>query len=1007
MVSGFSRFRAIALNTPLRPTIGLALIVGLSLPVAVAVWRHIDLRRETLLEQLQADHARLAEVVAIGMQQPIWDIRPDTGQPLIEAIMRDGRVSGITVKSQLTPEFLSTHAPGPSPGAMLHRDHPVIRDGERIGSVQVTMNTAELDAEISRQWAQVLVTGGLQLAFGLLLLFPLLRFKVLDPVDRLLAQSRSLAEGALDRPLVWDRGDELGALGRSFEDMRQALAGLVADLETRNTELREREADLQRRRAVLRAILDNMTDGVTLTDEDRRLQRWNGRFTEIMRMPSDFLYQGMPVEELAEFDIGRGRVLEEDRESFLAELRASFRSGKSYSSRRSMIDGQHVNIRRRPMPGGGFVSTFTDVTEQVEAQRKAEETLRLLESVMEAVPAVVHVKDRELRYRFVNRQFSRWWGVEREKLLGKTNREVFPPHMFPDTDARDRYVLDTGQALGFYEGICEQGAGAEPIITWTMKVPLFDADGRTDAVLTVDFDISDRKRMEQERQRWVQLFQDAIESIPNGFAIYDSEKRLVVCNSAFALVYGEPPESLQGIHAYDLIPRFLSHVRSIGGVSIQTWQETVPDQLAEYWNVGARGPMDVELVNGRWVMVSRHPTQEGGFVWLRTDITELKRMQQELRESEQRFRGIVVAAADAVVSASDDGRIIEFNPAAERMFGRRRHDTLGRKISDVLVPEHLRERHEAGMARLRRNERSRVSGHPLELEAVRANGELFPIELTITEVPLEGRRQFTAFIRDITDRRRAEQELERHREALHQSEKLSALGSLLAGVAHELNNPLSVVVGRSVMLEERFGDSDAGSSVRRLRAAAERCARIVKAFLALARQQDPVRVRVEIGEVIQSALDLVGSALRTDGVDVSVDIAPSLPEIDADPDQLSQVFVNLFVNAQHAMTDHDGPKRLEIDAWLDPAEDRLRIRVRDTGPGVDPTLLSRIFEPFFTTKDVGEGTGLGLSVSHGIIESHGGEITAEVADGGGLAFTIALPVDGIPTTASSERRAHV
>ncbi len=249
---------------------------------------------------------------------------------------------------------------------------------------------------------------------------------------------------------------------------------------------------------------------------------------------------------------------------------------------------------------------------------------------------------------------------------------------------------------------------------------------------------------------------------------------------------------------------------------------------------------------------------------------------------------------------------------------------------------------------------------------------------------------------ELEERERAEREIARQREALHQSEKLNALGTLLAGVAHELNNPLSVVVARSMLLEEAKLDPRTESSVRKIRLAAERCARIVRTFLAMARQQSTTRVPVRLDRLLESALELLGYGLRSSGVDVTCDIAEELPETLADADQITQVLTNLIVNAQQALADVDGPRRLRIALDHVRQRDVLRIVVEDSGPGIPEEIRSRIFEPFFTTKPTGAGTGVGLAVCRGIVAGHDGTIEAGSAALGGARFTVTLPVRRAP-----------
>ncbi len=240
-------------------------------------------------------------------------------------------------------------------------------------------------------------------------------------------------------------------------------------------------------------------------------------------------------------------------------------------------------------------------------------------------------------------------------------------------------------------------------------------------------------------------------------------------------------------------------------------------------------------------------------------------------------------------------------------------------------------------------------------------------------------------------------EQKRAEEALRQSEKLATMGQLLAGVAHELNNPLTVIVGYAELLRERVQQLVATTPAKletaaeQIQIAAHHCGRIVHNFLALARKHPPERRRAALNQIVCDAAELLAYPLRTDNVTVTLDLAADLPDLWADQHQLKQVVVNLLTNAHHAMR-QSVIRRLTLTTRHDQARGRARLTVVDTGPGIPAEIQARIFEPFFTTKPVGEGTGLGLSLCHGIAESHGGTISVESAPGRGAVFTLELPV---------------
>ncbi len=258
--------------------------------------------------------------------------------------------------------------------------------------------------------------------------------------------------------------------------------------------------------------------------------------------------------------------------------------------------------------------------------------------------------------------------------------------------------------------------------------------------------------------------------------------------------------------------------------------------------------------------------------------------------------------------------------------------------------------------------------------------------------------------RSVSARLEAEQRLRREREVLYQSEKLAAMGELLAGVAHELNNPLAVIMGRSALLRQALGAGPGAAQAEKIAAAAERCARLVKNFLALARKSPPQRQPVELNRVVQETLELLAYPLRVDSVEVVQTLADDVPVIWADPHQLHQVVINLATNAHQAMRETPAPRRLTLATRFDAVQGRVVLEVADTGPGIPSEIRPRIFEPFFTTKPPGQGTGLGLSLCQGIVEGHGGSIRVESRPGPGALFVVELS-PGAPPSVESEAAA--
>lgn len=361
---------------------------------------------------------------------------------------------------------------------------------------------------------------------------------------------------------------------------------------------------------------------------------------------------------------------------------------------------------------------------------------------------------------------------------------------------------------------------------------------------------------------------------------------------------------------------------------------------------------------------------------------------------------VIDASLDAVVIADLDGTILRVNPAAEAIFGHPPGSMIGRSIGDAIVPAHLRAAHDRGMAHHAATRERKVIGRRLELEALHGDGHHFPVEIQIEEIAQGEQRVYAAFVRDLTARRAMEAEVERQRELIHQQEKHAALGALLGGVAHELNNPLAVVIGRAAILEEALAGTAEARSVVKLREAADRCHRIVRTFLAMARDPMPRPGIVSLNDLLAGALEFAGYELRAAGIAVTTDLDASLGLVPGDHDRLVQAFVGLITNARQALEHHAGPRKLHISTTNGAA---VAIRIEDSGPGIAAEVRARVFEPFFTTRAFGQGGGNGLAVARGIFESHGGTIAIDETAGSGCAIVMTLPAGGTDERSCAHR----
>jgi two-component system NtrC family sensor kinase len=269
-------------------------------------------------------------------------------------------------------------------------------------------------------------------------------------------------------------------------------------------------------------------------------------------------------------------------------------------------------------------------------------------------------------------------------------------------------------------------------------------------------------------------------------------------------------------------------------------------------------------------------------------------------------------------------------------------------------------------------------------DLIRQDGKPLPVEIDGAEVRLSGGTAYQFFVREVTERARLEQQL-------RQAEKLSAIGQMISGVAHELNNPLAVILGYIELILVRHELSDqTRADLERVIREANRAAKLVSNFLYFARERPVQREAANLNTLIRRVVELRQAEFRSTGIELCLELDAQLPETDVDTDQVQQVLVILVNNCLQALMDAPAPGRVTISTRR--RGEHLEARVADNGAGVPAHLVTRIFEPFFTTKAVGTGTGLGLSIAHSIMVEHHGRITYETAPGGGACFVLEFPL---------------
>ncbi|WP_265564458.1 PAS domain S-box protein [Sphingomicrobium arenosum] len=508
-----------------------------------------------------------------------------------------------------------------------------------------------------------------------------------------------------------------------------------------------------------------------------------------------------------------------------------------------------------------------------------------------------------------------------------------------------------------------------------------DYDGAPAVVVSV-VEIGEQKAAEEKLRDSETRLKAFLDHAPVAMYLKDKDDRYAVVNRFIAQIFKRAPEEVVGMHPDDLLdPAAAKEAHEVDAIIRDTGEPHVREAHFDT----PSGP--------RSTLTIRFPVRgDGGEIryigGVILDTSETRAAEAAMRESETRLNAFLQNAPMTMFMKDEEGRFLIMNEEGGRQLSMDPADILGKTVEEVSPM--LAAAGEPYEAEVRR------TGKPVTVqqEYRLPHGRTVGLNTRFAIPDAQGRMtRVGGVFMDVTKQVLAEEELTRSREALHQSEKMTALGSLLAGVSHELNNPLAIVVGEAAMLEEEAEGTENGEAAMRIRKAAERCSRIVQTFLAMARQREPERHEVDANHLIRGALDLASYGLRADGVEVALQLDDALPPLCADGDQVTQVLLNLLMNASQALQGREGERRMVVRSGAGPAG-FARIEVEDNGPGVPPDIARRIFEPFFTTKPAGVGTGIGLSFSHGIAEAHGGRLS--LVDGeaeGGACFRLDLPME--------------
>lgn len=486
-------------------------------------------------------------------------------------------------------------------------------------------------------------------------------------------------------------------------------------------------------------------------------------------------------------------------------------------------------------------------------------------------------------------------------------------------------------------------------------------------------DISDRLRAEREIEESRTRLIDAIESLPDGFALYDADDRLVICNEKYRSFYEiSPGVARPGTEFIDILRDGLNN--GIYADAVGREEQWLDERKKKHRALD--GQIEQRLSSGRWLRVLEHPTSSGGTVGVRVDITEQKRHAVRLEASEARLRATIAAAIDCVILTNGDGEIIEFNPAAENTFMHSRNDALGMDVDDLIRSP---ERHDFYRQTLKTYLRTGGSGWPksrVEITGIRSDGDEFPIELAVAPIILEEDRAFVAFIRDLTEQRRIDR----------------MKNEFISVVSHELRTPLTSLSGSiRLVTAGTFGalPDKAQSLLEIANRNVERLNLLVNDILDVEKIKSN---RMEFDFTTSNIAVLAEKAVAENAAygakfDVRLTLEDNLKAAHAEIDEfrMAQVLANLLSNAVKF-----SPAGSEVILRLSRHKGMLRIAVVDSGCGIPEEMRDRLFDRFFqidaSDSRSKQGSGLGLTIVKSIVERHGSRIHVESTPGEGSTF---------------------
>jgi PAS domain S-box-containing protein len=766
---------------------------------------------------------------------------------------------------------------------------------------------------------------------------------------------------------------------RNQEGKIIGFISLVTDI----TEKKKLQKELQKSQRNLQSIFEHSPLAIISTDADGTIIACNGSAIKLFGAPQKkllgFSYKDIKDEKLS-------NVID----SALAGKKSYF-EGPYRSMTGNVLRQMKANFSPAYNEDGtisGIIGILEDFSERNKAEleiirRKAE-----FEAMFNSISDAVVFVDNQRRIVMTNKAFTSMFGYRLGEVSGKTTQFFYAdPRDYLD-QGKKRYRVGAQVDSPVYE-INYRRKDGSIFASETLGSEVKDGAGNTIGFLGVMRDITERKKAElalkESEEKYSKIFNNEIDAI----VIFDGEtQELIDANSAFLKLYNYRREEALQLKAQDISAEPEKTIATIkktareGNLRIRRRVHKKKGGEKIVVDIGAFPIM----LNDRKVIFSRIQ-----------DITEHVEAENVLHELEERFRIAFHTSPDAITITKMDGTYVEVNEGFAELTGYTREDVIGRSSLEINIWNNLEDR-KALIEGLQK------TGNVINLEADfrMKDGSTKTALMSANIIHLYGEKHILSITRDITDRKKAEREKEQLEAHLRQVYKMEAIGTMAGGIAHDFNNILTIILGNADLARYvSDDDSPARQYIEQIQKASGRAKEMVNQILAFSRRAKHNLVPVRPYMIFSESLKLLRSTIPS-SVEIQQELDTNCPAINADPTQLNQVLMNLCANAAHAMDEKGvlkvklqevelGEKATRHKTKLQPGPYVL-LSVTDEGKGMSPEVKERIFDPFFTTKKIGEGTGMGLSVVHGIIDGHSGMISVKSTPGRGTTFNVYFPV---------------